>query len=66
MGLIDFIKACFRHKRKFLRHSLEPLVGKDGVDALYTFMGFPGSVRAEEIDPKQYEKMYTFVRNREQ
>jgi 16S rRNA (adenine1518-N6/adenine1519-N6)-dimethyltransferase len=60
-GLIDFIKACFRYKRKYLKHSLEPLFGKDRVHALYAFMGFKPSVRAEEIQPQTFERMYAFV-----
>jgi 16S rRNA (adenine1518-N6/adenine1519-N6)-dimethyltransferase len=39
-GLIDFIKACFRYKRKFLKNSLEPLLGRERVQALYAFMDF--------------------------
>lgn len=61
-GLIDFIKACFRYKRKYLRHSLEPLFGKDRVHALYAFMGFEPSVRAEELGPEVFERMHAFVR----
>ncbi len=63
-GLIDFIKACFRYKRKYLRHSLEPLLGKERVQALYTFMDFHPSVRAEELEPKIYERMYAYVKDR--
>jgi 16S rRNA (adenine1518-N6/adenine1519-N6)-dimethyltransferase len=62
-GLIDFIKACFRYKRKYLRHSLEPLLGKERVQALYAFMDFHPSVRAEELEPKLYERMYAFAKD---
>ncbi len=60
-GLVDFIKACFRYKRKYLKHSLDPLLGKERVQALYAFMGFQPSVRAEELQPGVFERMYTFV-----
>ena len=63
-GLIDFIKGCFRYKRKYLKHSLEPLFGKDRVHALYTFMDFQPSVRAEEIQPEVFERMYAYVKGR--
>ena len=63
-GLIDFIKACFRYKRKYLKHSLEPLFGKDRVHALYAFMGFKPSVRAEEVKPEAFERMYAYVEDR--
>ena len=59
--LIDFIKACFRYKRKYLKHSLEPVFGRDRVGALYRFMGFEPSARAEQIRPEVFERMYTFV-----
>ena len=64
-GLIDFIKACFRFKRKYLKHSLEPLLGKDGVYALYEHMGFQPSIRAEELRPEIFQQMYTYVRERQ-
>ena len=62
--LIDFIKACFRYKRKYLKNSLEPLLGKERVQALYGFMDFQPSVRAEELQPKTFERMYMYVENR--
>ncbi len=61
-NLIDFVKACFRHKRKYLKHSLEPLFGRERVQELYDFMRFPTSVRAEELEPKIYEQMYKHVK----
>ena len=42
-GLIDFVKGCFRHKRKFLRHALEDLFEQRDRGALY-HMAFPASV----------------------
>ncbi len=60
-GLIDFIKACFRYKRKYLKNSLEPLLGKERVQALYDFMDFQPSVRAEELQPQTFERMYAYV-----
>jgi 16S rRNA (adenine1518-N6/adenine1519-N6)-dimethyltransferase len=62
-GLVDFIKACFRYKRKYLRHSLEPLFGGERMRALYTFMDFQPSVRAEELQPGVFERMYAFVKD---
>jgi 16S rRNA (adenine1518-N6/adenine1519-N6)-dimethyltransferase len=62
-GLIDFIKACFRYKRKYLRHSLESLLSKERVQALYAFMGFQPSVRAEELQPETFERMYAYVKD---
>jgi 16S rRNA (adenine1518-N6/adenine1519-N6)-dimethyltransferase len=63
-GLINFIKACFRYKRKYLKHSLEAFLGRERVEALYAFMGFQPSVRAEELMPEVYERMYDYVGDR--
>ena len=64
-GLVDFIKACFRYKRKYLRRSLGLLYDGEGIGALYSFMGFRPSVRAEEIEPEDYERMYAFLKSKE-
>jgi 16S rRNA (adenine1518-N6/adenine1519-N6)-dimethyltransferase len=60
--LIDFIKACFRYKRKFLRRSLEELLGRDRVQPLYEYMKFGPTVRAEELPPEAYERMHAFLK----
>ena len=60
--LIDFIKACFRYKRKFLKRSLDELLGRDRVQPLYEHMKFGPAVRAEELPPEAYERMYTFLK----
>jgi 16S rRNA (adenine1518-N6/adenine1519-N6)-dimethyltransferase len=59
-GLIDFIKICFRHKRKFLRHSLERRYTAEEIGDLYHAMAFPATVRAEEIEPEDFVAMYRF------
>jgi len=61
-GLINFIKTCFRYKRKFLHHSLEGSYGADEIDALYGHMVFGHSVRAEEIEPEGFVAMYDFLK----
>ncbi len=60
--LIDFVKACFRYKRKFLRRSLEELLGRSHVLALYEYMKFKPEVRAEELAPRAYERMHAFLK----
>jgi 16S rRNA (adenine1518-N6/adenine1519-N6)-dimethyltransferase len=59
--LIAFIKTCFRHKRKFLRHSLEDRYGTHEIEGLYRDMAFPASVRAEEIEPEGFVRMYRLL-----
>jgi 16S rRNA (adenine1518-N6/adenine1519-N6)-dimethyltransferase len=63
-GLVDFIKTCFRYKRKYLRNSLVGPYPIGAVDALYRAMSFPETVRAEEIEPERFVAMYEFLRRR--
>jgi 16S rRNA (adenine1518-N6/adenine1519-N6)-dimethyltransferase len=60
--LIDFIKACFRYKRKYLKRSLEELLGRDRVQPLYEYMKFKPSIRAEELPPEAYGRMHAFLK----
>jgi 16S rRNA A1518/A1519 N6-dimethyltransferase RsmA/KsgA/DIM1 with predicted DNA glycosylase/AP lyase activity len=60
-GLIDFVKGCFRYKRKFLRHALEDLFEAQEIEGLYRHMAFPASVRAEEIEPAGFLEMHRFM-----
>jgi 16S rRNA (adenine1518-N6/adenine1519-N6)-dimethyltransferase len=57
-GLVEFIKICFRHKRKYLRHSLEERYEGTEIAELYRTMDFPPSVRAEEIEPERFVSMH--------
>ncbi|MBP1731859.1 MAG: dimethyladenosine transferase [Deltaproteobacteria bacterium] len=60
--IIEFIHTCFRYKRKYLKHSLEGYYSADVVKSLYAHMGFPPSVRAEELEPHVYERMFAFLK----
>ncbi len=62
LGLIDFVKGCFRYKRKFLRHAVEERYGARETEELYRHMDFPASVRAEEIEPAGFVEMYRFLK----
>jgi 16S rRNA (adenine1518-N6/adenine1519-N6)-dimethyltransferase len=62
--LIDFIKGCFRFKRKYLKRALEELAGRDRVQALYDHMNFKPSIRAEELPPEAYVRMHAFLHGR--
>jgi 16S rRNA (adenine1518-N6/adenine1519-N6)-dimethyltransferase len=59
-ALIDFIKVCFRYKRKYLRHSLQHSYNTDEIENLYRKMSFHESVRAEEIPPEQFVTMHQY------
>jgi 16S rRNA (adenine1518-N6/adenine1519-N6)-dimethyltransferase len=61
--LIDFIKSCFRYKRKYLRHSLQHFYNIGEIASLYRHMSFGESIRAEEISPDGFVAMYRFLRD---
>ena len=63
--LIEFVKLCFQHKRKYMKNALMKKYGADMIDALYHFMGFALSVRAEEIEPPGFKRMYSFLKEAE-
>ena len=63
-GLIGFVKRSFRYKRKYLRSCLAGEYAPGEIDALYSHMGFPPSVRAEEIEPEGFVEMYRFLAGR--
>ncbi len=56
--LMEFMKACFQNKRKYLKYALSKQVSPEKLENLYRLMGFPPSVRAEEIEPGTYKEMY--------
>lgn len=63
-GLLAFIRATFQNKRKLLSHVLSKRYGSDILDELYAFMDFSRNIRAEEIGPEDFERMYTFLSGR--
>jgi 16S rRNA (adenine1518-N6/adenine1519-N6)-dimethyltransferase len=64
--LLEFVKLCFQHKRKYMKNALMKHYDQGMIDSLYQFMGFPVSVRAEEIEPFEYKKMYAFLKAAEE
>ncbi|OPY71544.1 MAG: Ribosomal RNA small subunit methyltransferase A [Syntrophorhabdus sp. PtaU1.Bin050] len=60
--LIEFIRICFRNRRKHLRYALSREYGADIVNGLYESMKFSPTVRAEELEPARFEKMFYFLR----
>jgi 16S rRNA (adenine1518-N6/adenine1519-N6)-dimethyltransferase len=60
--LIDFIKICFRHKRKYLRNSLLGPYTISEVDELYQVLELPPALRAEEIEPEGFVTLYRFMK----
>jgi 16S rRNA (adenine1518-N6/adenine1519-N6)-dimethyltransferase len=60
-ALIEFIRNCFQNKRKHLRYPLAKQYSQEKIEHLYGRMGFPHSVRAEEIDPYKFKEMYRLL-----
>lgn len=60
-GLVDFVKACFLYKRKYLKHSLERRFSPEQISGLYRSMEFSPSIRAEEIEPHGFRSMYEYL-----
>jgi 16S rRNA (adenine1518-N6/adenine1519-N6)-dimethyltransferase len=61
-ALIQFIRICFRNRRKHLRYALSKEYGADTIKLLYEFMRFSPAVRAEELEPARFEEMFCFLR----
>jgi 16S rRNA (adenine1518-N6/adenine1519-N6)-dimethyltransferase len=61
--LINFVRSCFQHKRKQMKHSLIKHYGEQRTEALYNYMGFLNYVRAEEIEPYKFKEMYYFLKD---
>jgi 16S rRNA (adenine1518-N6/adenine1519-N6)-dimethyltransferase len=64
-GLISFVKTCFRYKRKFLRHSLEDRIETSDIERIYRDMAFLPNIRAEEIEPEGFVRMYRLLGTQE-
>jgi len=62
--LLEFVRLCFQHKRKYMKNSIIKHYEMDVIDALYRFMGFTGSIRAEEIEPQRFKEMYAFLESK--
>ena len=59
--VMDFVRGCFQNKRKYMKYALSRHIGGERLDAVYRHMGFPLSVRAEEIEPGGFKEMFRFL-----
>ena len=64
-GLIQFIKVCFAHKRKFMSYALRKTYDSPFIDRLYATMKFSANVRAEELEPPVFLTMYRYLKDYE-
>jgi len=65
-GLMEFVRACFQNKRKYLKYALSRQIGEGRLEELYRQMDFRASIRAEEIEPGKFKEMYLWLKAAEQ
>jgi 16S rRNA (adenine1518-N6/adenine1519-N6)-dimethyltransferase len=63
--MMKFVRICFQNKRKYLRYTLSKTYPEEVINHIYEHMQFSDTMRAEEISPDQFEKMYYFVKDEE-
>ena len=61
---MDFTRASFQNKRKYLKYALSKQIGEERLEELYRHMGFPASIRAEEIEPEKFKEIYLWLKDR--
>lgn len=59
-GFFDFVKNCFRYKRKVLINSLRDTYGQRFAQELLLKFNLPENVRAEELRPDLFLEMYRY------
>lgn len=62
---MKFVRNCFQNKRKYLKYALSKTYPEEVIESIYAYMEFSEKIRAEEVSPDQFEKMYYFVKNEE-
>lgn len=65
-GLIEFVRLCFSHKRKYMKNALTKKFEADKIAELYAHMHFNPNIRAEEIEPQTFKEMYLFLKTTQQ
>jgi 16S rRNA (adenine1518-N6/adenine1519-N6)-dimethyltransferase len=61
-ALLEFVKLCFAHKRKSLVNNLAPLYTRQRVEKELAALKLPQSIRAEQLELEQFEKLLTRLR----
>ena len=61
-ALLEFVKLCFAHKRKNLLNNLAPVYGRPHVEAVLAALKLPPTIRAEQLELGQFEKLLTGLR----
>ncbi|HEY3275380.1 MAG TPA: 16S rRNA (adenine(1518)-N(6)/adenine(1519)-N(6))-dimethyltransferase RsmA [Syntrophorhabdaceae bacterium] len=64
--LMSFARASFQNKRKYLSYALSKMIDGETLSALYQAMGFPPSIRAEEVEPQKIKEIYEWIKARKE
>lgn len=60
----EFVRNCFRHKRKLLFNSLKSSYPLFQIESLFKKVGLERSVRAEEIPPDKFVEMFEAMKGK--
>jgi 16S rRNA (adenine1518-N6/adenine1519-N6)-dimethyltransferase len=55
---LEFVKACFAHKRKTLLNNLRPLLGDERAQGALRALGLPADARAEQLSVTQFANLF--------
>ncbi len=61
-GFFEFVKNCFRMRRKTLHNNLKDLYDKETIERVYEDCGLKEQVRAQELDLDAFLKIYEVIR----
>ena len=61
-GFFEFVKNCFRMRRKTLHNNLKDLYDKETIERVYEDCGLKEQVRAQELDLDAFLRIYEVIR----
>ena len=60
-GFFEFVKNCFRMRRKTLYNNLKDLYEKEVIDRVYSELGISETIRAQQLSLDTFIKIYEIV-----
>ena len=64
-AFFEFVRKCFKHKRKLLINSLKASYNLPFIESLFEKAKLEKSVRAEEVPPEKFLEMFYIVEGKE-
>ena len=61
-GFFEFVKNCFRMRRKTLHNNLKDLYDKETIERVYEDCGLKEQIRAQELDLDAFLRIYEVIR----